>query len=306
MLEPYKMGDYQFFRQWLAEAWNATGGRIKDDIYLPMKLKIVIGKLGLARVLPWGSSRRRKLLVTCVNRVEYFSWPWCYSYEIVPIVWDCWPKHWRYLPRFCRANRVKTVFCTSSQTAEYVRKECPGVNAVWLPEGIKVSLYPMGPSLRDRPVDVLEMGRQMPSVHSALTSLSRRTGVKHLYQAGDRLLFPDFDALTKGLRDAKITICHPRCDTNPEMAGDVETMTQRYWECMLSGTLIVGRAPRELVEFCGYDPVVTLGDDIEKQLLQILDGIGEYQELVRKNRQFAEEHADWKNRIAIIRNCLKA
>ena len=101
-------------------------------------------------------------------------WSWCYRYEIVPVMWDCWPKYWPHLPRFIQRNHVQTIFCTSSQTSEYVRKSCPGVNAVWLPEGIDVESYPMGQPLADRPVDVLEMGRQMKPVHDCLAELSQK------------------------------------------------------------------------------------------------------------------------------------
>ena len=83
------------------------------------------------------------------------------------------------------------------------------------------------------------------------------------------------------------------------MAGDVETLTQRYWECMLSGTLIVGHAPKELVDLLGYNPVIELetDEDIGSRLSQILDNISSYQELADKNLAAARENASWDTRM---------
>ena len=303
LLRPYELGKSQFFRQWAAEAWQKTGGEIVDDYSVPWKIKMVIGKSGVVRRIP-GFRPNKRMLVLCCGRPDYFSWPWCYNYEIVPVLWDCWPKYWPHLLTFLRRNNTRTIFCTSSQTAEFVRSQCPDVNAVWLPEGIDVGSYPMGNLLVQREVDILELGRQMPTVHASLLECASRNSIKHLYQIGRALLFPDFGSLTNGLRNAKITISYPRCDTHPEMAGNIETMTQRYWECMLSGTLIAGRAPTELMDFCGYNPVVTLDDDPGVQLMDMISNISAYQPLVDRNREFAEANADWTCRMKVIRRSL--
>ena len=305
LLRPYELGKYQFFRQWAANAWQKTGGEVVDDYSIPWKIKMVLGKSGVVRrILGWRPKTHKKMLVFCCGRPDYFSWPWCYNYEIIPVLWDCWPRYWPHLLTFLRRNNTRTLFCTSSQTAEFVRDQCPEVNAVWLPEGIDVASYPMGNILTQRDVDILELGRQMPNVHEALLECSSRNSLKHLYQCGKALLFPDFESLTNGLRNAKITISYPRCDTHPEMAGSIETLTQRYWECMLSGTLIAGRAPAELIDFCGYNPVVTLDGWPDCQINNIIANISDYQPLVDRNRLFAEKHADWSCRMKSIREAL--
>lgn len=297
LLLPFKLGNYQFFRQWFAEAWQATGGRVKVDVKLPWRFRMLLGKLGAVR--NYRPFTRRRLVICAAGRPDYFAWPWSYFYEVIPVLWDCWPKYHDALVNFVRRNHVKMIFCTSSQTAEFVRNKCQGVKVIWLPEGIKVSAYPMGPKLIDRPVDVLELGRQNPSVHAALLSVGEK--IRLQYQKGPRLLFPDFDSLTLGLRSAKMIVCYPRCDTHPEHAGDVETMTQRYWECMLSGALIIGRAPKELIEFCGYNPVIELGEKPLEVVEKILSDPSLWQQLVDRNRTFAEQYADWRERIKLVR-----
>lgn len=295
VLSPLRVEQHQFFREWFADACERIGIGRHHDFFIPWGLRLIIGKLGLC--FPF--YRRERMLVLSGGRPEYFAWPWCYFYEIVPVVWDCWPKYREHLIRFVRRNRVRTIFCTSSQTAKYVNDQCPNVDAVWLPEGVDDKLYPLGPRLVDRSIDILEMGRLMTGVHCAIKDGDFGRKLNHAY-SDCGLLFPDFASLTEGMRNSKISICYPRCDTHPEMAGNVETMTQRYWEFMLSGTLIAGRAPEELIRFCGYNPVIELGQDPASDLRQVLDHIEDYQALADRNRRFAERYASWDGRMQIV------
>lgn len=301
VLQPYHLLEHQYFREWLAAACARNGFCLHWDFKLPWSLKLGIGKVGLCR----RGIARRKMLVLSGGRPEYFAWPWCYFFEIVPVVWDCWPKYWPFLLRFVRKMKTRTIFVTSSQVVQYLKENVPGIDAVWLPEGIDADLYPMGGMLIDRKIDILELGRVMRTVHNAIESHDFKRPIKHLYSNGKALLFPDAETLSLGMRDAKIAICYPRCDTHPEMAGNVETLTQRYWEFMLSGALIVGRAPRELVEFCGYNPVVELKENPADKVDNILEHIEDYQGLVDRNRLFAEEHASWDARMPLIQEHLK-
>lgn len=87
--------------------------------------------------------------------------------------------------------------------------------------------------------------------------------------------------------------------TQPEMAGDIETLTQRYWECMFSRLVMVGHAPQELVDFIGYNPIIELRDDISAEALirDVLEHIDDYQELVNKNWETAERLGSWDVRM---------
>ena len=96
----------------------------------------------------------------------------------------------------------------------------------------------------------------------------------------------------------KVIISFPQSDTHPERAGEIETLTQRYWEAMLSRALVVGRAPKELVDMAGYNPVVEVDwDNPQEQLCRILENIGSYQEFVNKNYEFAFRNASWDIRV---------
>ena len=80
------------------------------------------------------------------------------------------------------------------------------------------------------------------------------------------------------MSDAKITIALPRSMTQLEMAGDIETLTQRYWECMFSRMVMVGHAPQELVDFIGYNPLIELREEIpaESLILDVLKHVDDF------------------------------
>ena len=301
-LEPYKLNNYQFYMQWFTKALKNEGIRGICGMRIPWNLKLLLGKLGFCFFL---GRRRKKMIVCSGGRPEYFSWPWCYFYEIVPVVWDCWPKYWEYLKRFVIKMRVRTVFVTSSQFAKFIKEAVPGVNAVWLPEGIDKTGYKNGGILAKRTIDILELGRQYKPVHDAIVEYNFNKKIRHLYQSSSGgLLFANFEELTKAISDSKLVICYPRCDTHPSQAGHVETMTQRYWECMLSGALMVGRAPKELIEFLGYNPVIELGDNPALKIDEVLSNLEQYQSLADKNYNVALIRAPWSDRINIIKENL--
>lgn len=86
----------------------------------------------------------------------------------------------------------------------------------------------------------------------------------------------------------------------PEIAGDIETLTQRYWECMFSRMVMVGHAPQELIDFIGYNPVIEFSDKIsaEEQIADVIEHIEDYQTLVDKNHETAERLGSWNVRMA--------
>ena len=295
--------DYQFYRQWITYAWIKNNGKVKKGLNIPIKLRYILGNFNFINyIIPNIFKSDRALVVCCGAHPNYTAWPYMCNHEIIPITWDCWPKYHNTLLKSIKRNSIKTIFCTSSQTCEVIKENIPNINVYWLPEGINIDAYKYGPILRNREIDILELGRQLPNLHKNLIEANNK--FKHLYSKGKELLFKDFNELVEGLSNSKITICYPRCDTHPELAGNIETLTQRYWECMLSGTLIVGRAPKELIDFCGYNPVINLKSNNYNEIEKILNNIESYQELCDKNREFALNNASWDKRILEIKEKL--
>ena len=192
--------------------------------------------------------------------------------------------------------------------AEKISKEL-GIKAFWIPVGIDISDYSKGENLASREIDVYELGRQMRNYHQILeNTLGKGQLVCNKYDSNGALLqlaYPTAQDLLEHLNKTKIIISFPQADTHPERAGGLETLTQRYWEAMLSGCLILGRAPQELIDFIGYNPVIDIDWSApENQILSILSNIAQYQKWVDKNYETARNLASWDLRIQQIKTIL--
>jgi hypothetical protein len=239
-------------------------------------------------------SRLRFVEAACLR---FDTFPDYLFYEIIPVIWDCWPSFWETIEKFFRKHNVKTAFFTSSQTAEHFKGVFPKCNIFHLPEGIDTQIYKPGKPLRERSIDYLEYGRCSCIVDSAklddsINVVSSRNELNGLATRED---------LVNALADSKITIAMTRLDNQPEIAEGIDTLTQRYWECMLSGVILLGRAPLELINFIGYDPTVKIElDNVNMQIKYILSHIENFQDLVDRNRSVALQKGDWSGRIKTI------
>ena len=74
---------------------------------------------------------------------------------------------------------------------------------------------------------------------------------------------------------------------------------------MLSRIVIVGRAPKELINLIGYNPVIEIEREQQtEKIVEILDNIGHYQSLVDKSRKTAIDMGGWDLRIKEIQRFL--
>ena len=315
--------EFQFFMHDFVDECQRSGFKTVPDILPTYKLHIrsVIRRLLLLLydvMLKYNLSlKKKKALIVTANGItiadNYF--PYYFKYELIPMLWDVWPSTWLQMQRDFQRFGVKTVFVTVQSVANLINEEIPGIRAVWIPEGINSSHYHKGKPLVERPHNILEMGRQMKKYHSMLEGMHNE-GILNGWTTSvinsdgtlsrGKLTFPDNETLYRELPNYKIMICFPQCDTNPFRGGNVETLTQRYWEAMLSGCLMIGRAPAELIDLCGYDPVVNVDwNNPREQIVEILNHIENYQDVVNENYDFALFHADWKCRIPYIKECLQ-
>lgn len=178
-------------------------------------------------------------------------------------------------------HQVETAIFTSSQTADNMKKRFSDMNIMYCPEAVDTSLFQGGKQLSERTTDMFEYGR----------------GCKRTYSQ------EQFHAL---LTDSKLTIALPRSITHPELTGDIETLTQRYWECMLSRIVMVGHAPKELIDLVGYNPVIEMDKEhVNEHIQVILAHIEDYQDLVDKNRETALRVGDWTLRVCQVKEWLR-
>lgn len=276
-------------------AWMESGGICIDSRPLEKFYEGLSYHLDLPTIAHNKKEARLRFVEAACLRFDTF--PDYLFYEIIPVIWDCWPSFWETIEKFFRKHNVKTAFFTSSQTADHFKSVFPTCNIFHMPEGIDTQIYKPGKPLRERSIDYLEYGRCSCIVDSAklddsINVVSSRNELNGLATRED---------LVNALADSKITIAMTRLDNQPEIAEGIDTLTQRYWECMLSGVILLGRAPLELINFIGYDPTVKIElDNVNMQIKYILSHIENFQDLVDRNRSVALQKGDWSGRIKTI------
>lgn len=167
----------------------------------------------------------------------------------------------------------------------------------WVPEGIDPSSYRFY-DYQNKDIDVIEFGRKHLPYHQTIRGFLENTEKVHLYEQNKgELVFSDRESFIDGLAHSKISICIPSNITHPERSGDIETMTVRYLQSMVSKCLIVGHAPAEMVELFGYNPVVEI-DNVEPgtQLLHLLDHYEDFIPLMERNYHQVIENHQWSRR----------
>lgn len=299
-VRPFDLHDSNFkipiYEEWVKAGGQGIESRPLEKYYRGLSFHIDLPTL-------WQNKSEAHLRFVEGASLQFDTFPDYITYEVIPMFWDCWPKFWKATEKFLLKHKVRTAFFTSSQTAEHFKRVLPKLNICFIPEGIDVDMYGPGKSLNERTIDFLEYGRCSFSIDwrrldPKLEIVSRRK---------DPNLFPTRKPLLTALSNSKIVITETRNDNQPEIAEGIDTLTQRYWENMLSRNVMLGRAPKELIDIIGYDPTIPLDkNDYSIQITEIVKNIEVYQDLVNRNRATALKHADWALRAKIMMKYLES
>lgn len=263
-------------------------------------LSKVLMKLKLLRNVRRG--RSDAYLVPVLYLSEYNAFPVCYFHEIIPYSYDVWPNRWDDWEQFYRRHKIKVAFITAQQSANEMRRRVPGMEVIWAPEAVDINDHISDKPLHTRNIDVLELGRKYDQFHNQVTIGLANAGRVHLFERGrGNLVFATREGLIQGFSEARMTVCFPAVITHPEYASGIETATLRYYQTCASRSLPFGRAPKELIDLFGYNPVVEVDmKDPLGQVTHILENIEEYQPLVDRNYQRLLEVGTWEVRAKQI------
>ena len=313
---PFAHPGFLNFKQAPFAAWVRNGGQVAQEHYPPRWLHGAAYRWELPTI--WKSGKEARLRFVEPVSLSFDSFPDYARYEVVPIFWDCWPRYFEKTCRWLRKHRVRTAIFSSRQTAEKMQERFSGknkgwqrINVIWCPEAVDDSVYQKGMLLKDRNIDLLEFGRSNDKVFKAdqLKSVfdNKNRNLNHVCTKQNGKFIYTNEQLYQAMGNAYVTIALSRSMTQPEMGGDIETLTQRYWECMFSRMVMVGHAPQELVDFIGYNPIIELRDDISAEALirDVLEHVEDYQALVDKNRETAERNGSWNMRMKWLMEELK-
>lgn len=279
-VEPYtyKTGCNFKYKPWVA--WQKIGGKTTIGKYPRLLHKLMFAKDFMP--LLNNDSHDIRLCFTSPSCLYFDTWSSVSFHEIIPFLWDCWEQYDNFLLAWIKKHNIKTCIFTSRISQERICMKMPELKTFFVPEGIDVNGYLDGSQLKDRVVDYYHYGR-IPQKVAGITL----EGIKELADGNDMVFF-------WALKNSKVTIAVPRCDVVPCH----ETLTQRYWECMLSRMVMVGRSPKELIDLIGYDPVIPIDyEHYAEQIKDIVSHIEDYQELVDKNREVALRMAPWEIRM---------
>lgn len=280
-------------------SWEKLGGHTAD-CYYPSR---IFHGLAYRFELPSLIKSKKEARLRFVEPVSlYFdTFPDYIRYEIIPMIWDCWPNHYQKVVKWLKKHNVKSAIFTSSQSAQHIQQELQGLKILVITEGIEVSEYKQGKDLVYRNIDLLEYGSLERNFFREYVA-----GITHVNRNNENGRLRTKAKLIDSISDAKVCIALPRCDVDNEFTGGIETLTQRFWEGMLSRCVLLGRAPKELIDLIGYNPVVNLDrDNAKEQVVNIIDNIDEYQELVDKNRETALRMASWEIRMKKVMDWLQ-
>ena len=297
-IQPYTRHNGSNFKFPPYNEWVNNDGKVSRAIYPIRHLHGLAHKIELPSFNILSSQARLRFAEAFT--INFDCWPdylWC---ETIPFIWDCWPSMYDRIEKWFYKHNIRTAIFTSSITAEEIRLRCPNVNILHITEGIDTSVYHAGGSLVRRSIDFLEYGSKQRNLFDKPLE-----GINHVNSTSIITQMMTWDDLLNTMSDAKVTLALPRCDIDQEVTGGVETLTQRFWEGMLSRSVLVGRAPKELTDLIGYNPVITLDrQNAEEQIKDIIAHIDDFQSLVDKNREVALTMAPWNIRIKKIMNWL--
>lgn len=230
-------------------------------------------------------------IVQFAQLTAYRAFPRAMWQEIIPDCFDCWEPDYAKWTDLLQRLAPKVAFFSARQSAAYMEQHVPGLHAIWAPEGIDPADFTPAKPLRDRTIDVLELGRRNESYHTVISDHCSILSYVHLFEKErGAIVFASRAGLVAGLGNSKLSICFPSSITHPSRSGNVETLTQRYLESIASGCVLLGRCPLELRDLFGFDPVIAVDeDDPGGQIEHIVANISDYADLT--HRALARLHA---------------
>lgn len=309
---PRNPNDKQVYMQSFCEAWLACGGKAVEQSKW-MRFRLVRHLLKGLALCRFSCRDPKRVYIVCSRggHLMKSAIPYLFRGDIIPMLWDCWPAKWDKLERDLRVMKCRLCFVTASDVVKEMSKRLPNVTFVHIPEGVDLNDYQEGKPLKERSIDVYEMGQKHNYFHKKLMDGRLEEHCNFVYnpaapENGPLLVYNDWMTFTSKIADSKILISFPLSMRNPRANGNVDTLTMRFWEGMLSRCIIVGHCPQELIDLIGYNPVIE-ADFVnpQAQILHILKHIDDYQEQVNHNFEVAKKYAAWERRMDIVKKAIE-
>jgi hypothetical protein len=289
-------------------------GQLKVDLLYIIYLVFVKSGISLIRnskpkitVYPLNDKLHLFSVIFCLDIRKIFAYALSnYHYRSI-YLFDGWPSKHDQILDFFKYLKIDYLFISSLQSAGIFGSKLGFDKVHWIPEGINPEEYKHY-AFEDKTIDVLALGRKYDLYHEAIVDRLRESKIIYLYEkVKGQVIFPSREEFLEGIARSKISICVPCNITHPERSGFLEHMTNRYLQSMVSKCLIVGRAPKEMVDLFGYNPVVEIDmNNPVQQLESILTNYSDYFPLIEKNYEQVLKNHTWRNRWNQIKEILQS
>ena len=137
-VKPFIYDNNSNFKLAVYQKWKECGGGVVPSRRLEKYYERLAYHLDLPTL--YQNSKEARLRFVEGASLRFDTFPDYLGYEIIPVIWDCWPRYVDGMARWFKKQHGRTAFFTSSQTAERMRKLCPQVNIFHLPEAIETEL----------------------------------------------------------------------------------------------------------------------------------------------------------------------
>ncbi len=245
-------------------------------------------------------------VIFCLDIRKIYAYTLLTSHNRSVYLFDGWPSNHDKILDLFKYLKLDHLFVSASQSAMILGSKL-GVDKVhWIPEGINLEEYKQYAS-EDKMIDVLALGRKYDLYHETIVDHLRKSKKTYLYEkVKGQVVFPSRAEFIEGIARSKISICVPCNITHPERSGILEHMTNRYLQSMVSKCLVVGHAPKEMIDLFGYNPVVEIDmNNPAQQLESILANYSDYIPLIEKNYEQVLKNHTWRNRWDQIKEILQ-
>lgn len=197
--------------------------------------------------------------------------PYVWTNRIVPYCFDVWPRDYEQWSHLLTRLQPPVAFVTARQSSEALA-ERTGLDVRWAPEAIDPEPLMRGRAYVAKRIDVLAYGRLGANGFPGLSTELRRVGLFPDLGDGTRR-FATLSDVYDAIASSRACLVAPRSFTHPEQAANVETMTLRYLECIVLGSLPVGVAPAEMIDLFGFSPVLQVDFGDARSAALILNAI---------------------------------
>ena len=229
-------------------------------------------------------------------------------------LFDAWPRYYDDILEAVSKYNIKTLFVPCKKSAHDIndRSMMCAFHAYWVPEGTVDSWSK--PFIKNKDIDILNFGRRWNNLHE---KIGGREDINYIYEKQrGQIIYNDDIGFWNALARSKYSVCVPistidmqwqndNCEAmekynrEPE---DYSILTQRYFQSIIAGALIIGKLPRDGGEILGFNPVIDIEGWAEGRVVELINSYGTAADslLINSYKQKILNNHTWDHRVEVM------